>query len=320
MSKLIFSYTIAVTNSSISSNDANFVDIIDSRDIDFDLEKSISNGVIFSAKFPHIENHKIENVDWWGNYIYIYFERNKHLVREFCVGFFGDIAKEPLFIQEVKHQLSLGWKQKIAEIDEINNQRWLEEERISTAKLESEGRVLWFDAIWIDKELRKQFSQKDYQGGFSDELFEVLKSYVGEGHCYGYVGHIGRTIQSDVAIEEELKKLGLTHLQMSYWITSSDGRHFMDYIESNSAEFQVEFIKTNINRIYNRCLIYGHKAHKGTKFSTDEIELELKALGKLLPEKEIEYDEGLNAMMNMIANTIKSEMIEKKIDGKAKEN
>ena len=85
---------------------------------------------------------------------------------------------------------------------------------------------------------------------------------------------------------------------MYNWISSGDGRHFAESLsEFNLLREQIEEINKNLNRIYNLCLIYDSKEHKGTMKSTHEIRERYEDLGILLPEEECEYKAGAHLQM-----------------------
>jgi len=131
---------------------------------------------------------------------------------------------------------------------------------------------------------RTEMKPKEYQGGFSNEVFEALKEYASSGLVFGYLGHEGRTIELDKVIEEELKNMGLTPHLMYCWISSTDGRHTMDYIEDKPLWAQIEYIRLNKNSIYNLCIIYNDPEQDGTLDSTIKVREKLKYQGILKPD------------------------------------
>ncbi len=133
----------------------------------------------------------------------------------------------------------------------------------------------------------KKRTTKDYVGGFLLETFftEVLISYVEKGICYGYIGHNCRKVW----VDEMLSNICLKHIKpddFACWLTSTDGRHFGDYIEymvESEDRLGVEnYIKEKLPSIHDKSVIYNHPSHKGTFSSSLELFEHLKDLGMMM--------------------------------------
>lgn len=151
--------------------------------------------------------------------------------------------------------------------------------KIEREKMKKDGFVLWMEY--------KERKPEDYKGGFSDSVFytKEMQDYVLSGCVFGWIGHSVRKPELDKVIEEGLRERGLSSSKMHNWISSSDGRHFGDSLEGLSLKKQIVTIKKNLNRIYNRCLIYGHPNHGKTIQSSQTIFEEMQKKGWLLPEE-----------------------------------
>jgi hypothetical protein len=98
--------------------------------------------------------------------------------------------------------------------------------------------------IKYDLNLRK--GEKPYiairkRGGISKEVWETdtVTGYLSRGALYGYFGE-QRTRWKDKIVEAELRKQGLTDEGIAMYLTSTYGRHLMDYggDEKDPAKFQ----------------------------------------------------------------------------------
>jgi hypothetical protein len=145
--------------------------------------------------------------------------------------------------------------------------------------------VLW-------KSYKKKYEPKEYVGGFSlDIIFEeILISYIERGMVYGYIGHSCRKKWLDVMLSEILLK-HIKNEDFACWLTSTDGRHFGDWIEGrvddNDREWVRDYIIKQIPIIHNKSVIYNHPEHTGTYASTLEIREKLHNLGILMEENNI---------------------------------
>ena len=101
-----------------------------------------------------------------------------------------------------------------------------------------------------------------YKGGFSAEVFysKTFQDYIkdakenerkyGSPLLFGYIGNCGRSMIRDQIVEEELRKHTTDPESIAGWLTSKDGRYFMDGINSRTtgSEFRKaikEYLKKN---------------------------------------------------------------------------
>ena len=162
---------------------------------------------------------------------------------------------------------------------------WDREERAYMRKKRREGIVL--HKKW------EELTPADYQGGFSDELFNSpgIKNYIDRKAVFGWIGDSGaRKSEHDKLIEAGLKERGLSYKGMSNWITSTDGRHFADYLCGKKLDEQLEDIKKYLNTMFNLALIYGSESHGGILQDSVRIREDYESQGILLLEKECSYD------------------------------
>jgi len=91
----------------------------------------------------------------------------------------------------------------------------------------------------IDSSKYDEMKPEDYQGGFSDEVFNIpnIQEYVSCRSVWGYLGAMERLIPIDVKIEEVSRKY-LSQEDvikvLGTWLTSSSGRHFNDNVEPDT--------------------------------------------------------------------------------------
>lgn len=134
----------------------------------------------------------------------------------------------------------------------------------------------------------KSLVSDDYRGGFSEKVFmhPYLSNYIKSNGVFGYIGHSVRKVMLDKYIEKKFlslkpKKLDVDLvLLLAIWLTSTDGRHFGDYLEGYSLKKQKELIDSNIKNMFNKAYIYNLPEHNGTYKSSLELEETYK--GKLL--------------------------------------
>lgn len=259
---------------SASSNDVWLYNIIAAKDIDF-VAKEESH--IKSEKHSFINNAIVDEVseDKFLSVVYLKSDKTfskKGLAERNFIGEGYHNTQE--FLDLVKYYIEKGFKSTERPEELIKFYRRREEKEMK--RLKAAGHVLWMDY--------KDRKPEDYKGGFSDEVFKEMFDYVSRGAVFGWVGHMVRTAVLDKAIEEGLRKRGLSCSKMVNWITSGDGRHFGDSLEDLKEKEQLKKIEKYLNSMFNLCLIYGEKSHKGTLDSTQEIRVQLKEKGWLLPE------------------------------------
>lgn len=75
---------------------------------------------------------------------------------------------------------------------------------------------------------------ESYRGALSKEVFEdkKLQNYLAGGGCHGYIGHSGRTFETDRELEKVAKEKGASNEQISYFLSHSAGRHYADQLSS----------------------------------------------------------------------------------------
>ena len=122
----------------------------------------------------------------------------------------------------------------------------------------------------------KKHKTGDYVGGFTLDTFfiEKLIGYVESGLTFGYIGHSCRKVWVDKLLEKYCLKYILPD-DFACWLTSTDGRHFGDYIEciveDNDREGVEQYIIDNITFIHDKAVIYNHPEHKGSLKSAKEL-------------------------------------------------
>lgn len=188
---------------------------------------------------------------------------------------FTHYDKHPDFIALVQKYRDEGWGDEPEWLKQANKALYAREDAAKEAKRKRQGFVLW-------KTDYKSVKPNEYQGGFSDEVFNssYLKRYVDNGGIFGYIGHSCRKPKLDACIEQEFLKLkpkeNLSRQEMvnllGVWLTSTDGRYFGDSLEN--AETLVEqkkLVKSSMARIFNTAYIYSKPEHKGNWESTQEL-------------------------------------------------
>ena len=250
--------------------------IVEGKDVDFIAK---AGKAIKSEKHTFINNVMVSDVgeDKFISVVYLksdrtFYDRGRGEQRAFD----KDYSETQEFLDLVNLYIDKGFN--LTERPEELKDYYKRAEAAERKKMKEAGNVLWME---YDKR-----TTKDYQGGFSDELFneKYLFNYVSSGCVHGWIGHSVRTFTLDKVIEEGLREKGLVNSKMCSWITSGDGRHFGNSLEGLKEKEQIETIKKYLNSMFNLCLIYGENSHKGTLSSTQEIRKELKEKGWLLPE------------------------------------
>lgn len=185
-------------------------------------------------------------------------------------------GKDPEFLALVQKYRDDGWGDRPEWLKQADTARYAREDAEREARRKRQGYVLW-------KTDYKSIKPNEYQGGFSDEVFNSprLKRYVDNGGIFGYIGHSCRKPKLDAHIEKEFLKLKpkepLSREEMvnllGCWLTSTDGRHFGDSLEN--AETLVEqkkLINKSVAEMFNTAYIYSKPEHRGNWGSTKELE------------------------------------------------
>jgi hypothetical protein len=282
---VVFYKHIHSTFAGASSNDVWAKIITNEGELDFSLPKV--NETIKSAKFPMLNGLTVQETggDQWFKTFYFnadktFYNKGLYSGRGIFSNGFHDTVEFKDLIQSYKEK---GWETEREEIPGYDAYR-KREDAAYARRQKKRGIVLW--------KKYDELKPEDYQGGFSDELFNTpgIKNYVSRGGVFGWIGDSGtRRAEHDKAIEKGLKERGLSYEAMSKWITSSDGRHFADSLNGKLKE-ELEKIDKYLNTIFNNCLIYGCEKHGGTLKSSIEIREDYEAQGILLPENETSYD------------------------------
>jgi hypothetical protein len=196
----------------------------------------------------------------------------------------GGFADTPEFKALIAKYESEGWAKEIPWLEaQQEENRKIEKDRYTRQRIKA-GYVI---PVWS-----ADIPVKDYQGGFSDAVFnqKYLQDYL-QGGCHGYIGHSIRKKNLDAYIETRFIATArpiciLEHLEpeklLACWLTSTDGRHFGDSLEGMSYIRQMVVVRANVVDIYNHAYIYSLPEHKGDLKSTQELMRE--HAGKLLPE------------------------------------
>lgn len=273
---IIVKYVIA-TISDRSSSDAVLYKAIQEEMTDFPLRKGV---VIMSTYYPYLTGLEIVNIQSDDRITIIHTLPDKTFQR---------MAKSPL--DDFSH--TLDFKLKVSRytnnfgfsLDEPSEVRGyftrlsLHEEQ----DRKKNGFVLYKPA---DKR-----TAEDYQGGFSDKMFNSIKSRLKDGFVHGWIGSHTRTFEGDKAIENGLKKAGLGIDRIAKWLVSTDAKIFGSFVEGSVPKIQVKLIKEHINRLFNMVLVYGAADHNGSMEDTIRIRKEFEEMKILKPEKPFNYFE-----------------------------
>lgn len=269
-----------------SGNDAWLKLFVNEKDLDFKPEVGKT---ILSKKYPMLTGEEITEVEGDSKFMAVYVEADKtfyNLGLSAGRGIFGSGYHDTLGFKElVESYTKKGWTAEACGERNPEQEAYWERGRVKEEKrAKKAGLVLWkrYDDL----------KPADYQGGFSDGVFNSLamKQYVESGCVFGWIGHRVRHPKLDKVIEEGLRKRGLSDAAMYNWISSGDGRHFGDALEGYTLKEQIEKIEGYLNSMFNKCLIYGSSRHEGTAKSTYEIRADFEKEGILLPEDNSTYD------------------------------
>ena len=307
---IIFSKHIHSTFAGASSNDKWGDLVIKSKELDFPLKEIKEGDYILSKKFPMLNGETVSQVSGDRYVKIIYFESDKtfyykklHSGR----GLLGDgYEKTKEFADLIESYKNKGWNFKERGERMPEQDAYWERVRVKNEnKMKKDGLVLW-------KRIESMVPS-DYQGGFSDSVFnsEKLKEYVGYGYPCGWIGHTVRHPEHDKLIEEGLRERGLSDSAMYNWISSTDGRHFGNSLEGFTLPEQLEKIKKYLNSMFNLCLVFGSSRHEGNLKSTETIREDYQAQGILLPEDNSDYDR--NKVFMMLSNIFLSDKVLKGI-------
>jgi len=244
------------------------------------LKREIQKGVadVFSAK---IYREKVISKNF-GFTVY-YVEEDKTFYARGRI--FNDYSKTEEFQVLIAKYESEGWLRTLPWLESKQKEHWAAEEEKEKQKRIKQGYVIpaWSPDIPV----------KDYQGGFSDAVFnqEKLQEYLKGKGCHGYIGHSVRKKNIDAYIETRFIATArpiciLEHLEpeslLAVWLTSTDGRHFGDSLEGISFEEQKVYVDGYVIKMYNTSFIYSLPEHNGMMESSDT--LREKFASKLLPE------------------------------------
>ena len=264
-------------SASASGSDKWLYTIVDAKDVDFTIKEGKA---IKSDKHSFINNAVIDEIfgDKFVSVVYLksdktFYDRG---LNEDRIVFEKNYSETQEFFDLVNMYINKGFN--LTERPKELRDYYKRAEALERKKMKAAGNVLWMS--YDDRTV------KDYQGGFSNELFSntSLSEYISQGCIYGWIGHSVRTFILDKVIEDGLRERGLSSSKMTNWITSGDGRHFGNSLEGLNEKEQIKQIKKYLNSMFNLCLIYGENSHKGTLKSTQEIRKELQEKGWLLPE------------------------------------
>ena len=125
-----------------------------------------------------------------------------------------------------------------------------EREVIRLAYIEESKKI---GRLLIDSSKYDEMKPEDYQGGFSDEVFNIqnIQEYVSCKSVWGYLGAMERLIPIDIKIEEMARK-SLSPEDvikvLGTWLTSTSGRHFNDNVEPDTV-IDSEFIQSIVDDV-----------------------------------------------------------------------
>lgn len=244
----------------------------------------VLNERFYSNKFPFLNGQLIEELDSDNKCVIVYLESDKTFyykgLRE-SSPFKNGFSESPEFKDLVQKYIDNGFEKKnFPEYDAFREREKIRNQK----KAKKQGIVLC-----MDYEILKQNTSL-YQGGFSDEVFNSpeLQEYV-KGVPFGWIGNSDRTIHADKLIEKGLRERGISPSRMFNWISSSSGRHFGDSLGGYTKKEQAEKIKQGLNYMYDCCIVYSFKCHKGMLSDTININQRLKEFNILLDSNK-KYD------------------------------
>lgn len=272
------------------------------EDLDFDItsfevneDGDLTNpNFCIESKIDFLNRKPVTSISINKNVSFVYLKTDKSVIDLWSFNYLKNsesIIDAPEFKITMQKYIEYGWKLGLEEENEeivslIKEQDIADEEK-RAAQCKADGSILWERAYYYSPK-RQNITTETFKGGFSDEVFDTLKPYIGNGtRVNGYVGHMARTKETDIAIETGLRQLNMNVNRMWAWITSSDGRHTMDWIEGSTNEEKVEYLQAKMNAIYNMCLIYSDPEHNGMFNSTLEIREKYEKEGLLLSEIKI---------------------------------
>ena len=122
----------------------------------------------------------------------------------------------------------------------------------------------------------RKFPLAKYQGGLSNEVFEVraLRHYLGSGFGSpgGYVGSSYRTKARDAIVEKALRLTGLGPHGVACWLTSTSARHMMDSVDRRTS---IEEFKRTVTQYtkgaFVEVTIWNHPDFGGNELSRHEL-------------------------------------------------
>lgn len=154
---------------------------------------------------------------------------------------------------------------------------------VTEKELQDKGYVNW-------KVYPNKHTPKEMIGGFDLEVIfvEQLISYIEKGLCFGYIGHPARKVWVDKLISELCLPV-IPIEAFACWLTSTDGRHFMNsikpFIVNDDVNEVKKVIESKLNNIHDKAIIYNSPEHKGNLNSTIELFEKYKDMGLMLSDK-----------------------------------
>jgi hypothetical protein len=149
---------------------------------------------------------------------------------------------------------------------EYENIYWTKEDEIENLKRKEQGYVVCGELT-------------DYKGNLQKTLTQNLLSKLNYGYLGGYLGHSFRQLEHDIIIEKIFNNVTvlIDNVEfnkweiLSYWVTSVDGRHWMDLVDGcNNDDFEQKFIE-HISDLVKSAFICALPEHNGTYASTIEL-------------------------------------------------
>lgn len=140
------------------------------------------------------------------------------------------------------HYAPQGWTIDNQELRAAQQALWQEQENAETQDRSAAG------AVFPSYEHKQAMTPEQYQGGFSDEVFNNpdLAKYVRSGLVFGYIGHYERHPETDTFFERLFLAVENDPSLLAWFLSSRSGRHFADQLDVMNVRQSKQTIAENI--------------------------------------------------------------------------